>query len=121
MTEEFEVDVASKSAATSAVESDILGKICAEYKDVVFMMASYDDSIGRPDLADFVSIAPRSLSTNSMTFYCISPPSCDSIVLLMGKLELDPIYVSAVVTSCTEGFWERKRRYLIGCDLESRI
>ena len=114
MTEELE-------EASNAVPSDILGKICAEYKDVVFMMASYDKPMARPDLAEFVSIAPRNLSTNSMTFYCIEPPTSDSIVLLMGKLELDPIYVSAVVTSCTEGFWERKRRYLIGCDLTCRI
>ena len=85
------------------------------------MMAAYDDSSGRPDLAEFVPIAPRNLSSNSMTFYCIEPPASNSIIVLMGKLEFDPIYVSAEVTSCTEGFWERKRRYLVGCDLKCRV
>ncbi len=115
MSEEFEV------APPPTVGSNILGKICAAYKDIVFMMAAYDDRSGRPDLAEFASIAPRNLSSNSMTFYCIDAPVSNTIVLLMGKLEFDPIYVSAEVTSCIEGFWERKRRYLVGCDLIRRI
>jgi hypothetical protein len=119
MTNQF--DAMSGQLSSPAEESNILGKLCAAHKDIVFMMASYDVHLGRPDLAEFVSIAPRSLSTNSMTFYCIDPPTSESIVLLMGKLDLDPIYVSATVASCTEGFWERKRRYLVGCDLVQRI
>ncbi len=119
MTEEF--GTTSMKAGRRSEESDILGRICADHKDIVFMMASYDAPNGRPDLADFVSIAPRNLSSNSMTFYCIDAPVSNSIVLLMGKLDVDPIYISAEVTSCIEGFWQRKRRYLVGCDLTQRI
>ena len=114
-----DLNVAAPKVATE--QSDILGRICADQKDVVFMMAASNHPTKRPDLNEFVQIAPRNLSAKTISFYCISAPPSESIVLLLGKLEGDPIYVSAVVTSCTEGFWERKRRYLVGCDLTRRI
>lgn len=88
---------------------------------IVFMMAAYRDPAQRPDLAEFVQIEPRNLSATSISFYSLEAPPTDSLVVLMGKLEEDPIYVSAVVTSCDEGIWERKRRYLVGCELTGRL
>ena len=90
-------------------------------KDVVFMMANVADLGERPELPEFVVVEPRDLSATSISFFCDEAPSSASIVLLMGKLSDNPIYVSATVTTCNEGFWERKRRYLVGCELTGRL
>ena len=119
MTEELGVE--SEAVANPKVDSDNLGEVPSEYGNIVFMMAATKDANQRPELADFAQVKPRNLSATSVTFYCDSAPASDSIVLLMGKLDEDPIYASANVTSCSEGFWERKRRYLVGCELTSRL
>jgi len=120
MTEE--VGVESEAIEVPAVDGpERIGDVPAESGDVVFMMAACEDATARPDLADFVSVEPRELSASNVSFYCNDAPAHGSIVLLMGRLQEDPIYVAASVTSCKEGFWERKRRYLVGCELTGRL
>ena len=119
MTEELGVE--SEAVESPPVEPENLGEVHSEGGDIVFMMAVCENPDQRPDLADFVKVEPRNLSATCISFYCNDAPKQDSIVLLMGKISEDPIYVSAAVTSCNEGFWERKRRYLVGCELTSRL
>jgi len=119
MTEELGVE--SEAVESPCVDAENVGGVRAESRDIVFMMAACQDPTQRPDLADFVQVEPRNLSATSISFYCDDAPVTDSLVVLMGKLDADPIYVSAVVTSCNEGFWDRKRRYLVGCELTGRL
>lgn len=105
----------------SSVAAEEVGEASAQAGDVVFMMAPCVDPPQRPEMSEFVQVEPRNLSATSISFYCNHAPRGDLIVLLMGNLEADPICVSAMVTSCNEGFWERKRRYLVGCELTGRL
>lgn len=111
----------SSAVETPDVEPENLGEIQAGCGDIVFMMAASVDSIQRPDLADFVQVEPRNVSASKFSFFSSHAPTRDSIVLLMGNLQEDPIYIAASVTSCNEGFWQRKRRYLVGCELTGRL
>lgn len=117
MTEQLGVE--SESVESSG--SERLDEVSAKGAATVFMMATSNDPTQRPELSEFVPVEPRNLSSASISFYCSDAPTVDSIVLLMGKLNEDPIYVTAHVTSCSEGFWERKRRYLVGCELTGRL
>jgi len=119
MTDELQVD--SKSVADSQGDVETVGESQEKSGDIVFMMAASEDPTTRPELSEFVKVEPRNLSATSISFYCNDAPTGDSIVLLMGDLDENPICVSAAVTSCNEGFWERKRRYLVGCELTGRL
>jgi len=119
MTEELGVE--SEAVAISRVDAEQLGEIHAQCGDIVFMMAASRTPASRPDLGDFARVEPRNLSASSISFYSDTAPPGDRIVLLMGNPAEGPIYVSADVTSCNEGFWERRRRYLIGCELTGRL
>ena len=64
MTDELGVDLAA--ATSSSVESDILGKIHAEGRDVVFMMAACKNPSKRPELVDFVELFPKQVDNHQI-------------------------------------------------------
>ena len=84
------------------------------------MVAEYDGQ-RMPPLAAFTQVVGRDLSPTGMSFLAPEQLESKDIVILLGAPDKDPIFVTARIAHATEGFWDRKRQFLIGCDFTGRL
>ena len=88
--------------------------------EAIVMVAEFDgQNLPLPD--QFRAVETRDLSPMGISFLDSRSPTSDLIVLRLGGSKLDPIYVTARVAHCNEGFWERKRQFMVGCELTGRL
>ena len=87
--------------------------------EITMQIAPYDGTT-LPDADDFQPVVTRDLSPTGISFYTPAEPTADQIVLMVGD-HRQPSYVTARVVRSQQGYYQRKRQYLIGCAFTGRI
>ena len=86
----------------------------------VVKVAEFDGkNLPPPD--QFRPVETCDLSPMGISFFDNQAPTSDSIVIQLGVANINPIYVTARVAHCNEGFWDRKRQFVVGCELTGRL
>ena len=66
-----------------------------------------------PSGGDFQVVTTRDISPSGVAFYLSEKPKSDHYILLVGTKD-KPILVKAKVARFQEGYFERKRQYMVG-------
>ena len=83
-------------------------------------MAPYD-GWAIPAPSAYVSVEARDLSPLGISFLSPERPASENVVLMLQSPSQAAIYVTARVVHCDEGFWNRKRQFMIGCEFTGRL
>jgi len=68
----------------------------------------------------FFPIECRDLSRSGISFFLDDVPPCEHVVLMISK-GAETILLEARVAHSEMGYWNRRRGYLVGCELVKRI
>ena len=87
--------------------------------EITMQIAPYDGTIV-PDADEFQPVVTRDLSPTGISFYTSAEPTTDQIVLMIGD-HRQPSYITARIVRSQQGYYQRKRQYLVGCAFTGRI
>lgn len=82
-------------------------------------VAAYD-GVQRPERLDYMAMESRDVSRSGLSYYSPKAPDTPLLVLMIGDYR-DPFFVTAKVVRCEEGFWNRRRQFVVGCRLIGQI
>jgi hypothetical protein len=82
-------------------------------------VANYD-GVMQPERMDYLAMQSRDISSTGISYFSPKPPDADTLVLMVGAYA-DAYYVTAQVVRCQEGFWNRRRQYIVGCVFDGQI
>lgn len=85
------------------------------------MLVAEYHGYGLPAFEEFVHVETRDLSPAGMSFFFHRPIDSPYLILMMGELAKRPIVILARIRHSSEGFWERRRQFLVGCDFVKRL
>jgi len=78
------------------------------------------DCDGLPPTAAFTPVLCHDLSKSGLSFFWPSKPRFKSIVLALSNGE-QTMHFMAGIRHFREGYWNRKRQYLVGCEIQCRV
>ena len=87
--------------------------------DFLLSVAEYD-GLHLPYRTDFEERLSRDISRRGMSFFAPLPPASDHVVLMMGS-NPNTYYITARIVRYQEGFWQRKRQFVVGCQFTGQV
>lgn len=82
-------------------------------------VASYDGVLP-PERMDFLAMEPRDISASGISFFTPKPPETTTVVLMLGDYR-DAYYITAEVCWYKEGYYNRRRQYVVGCRMSGQL
>jgi hypothetical protein len=86
----------------------------------ITIQAAPFDLVHVPTPRQFHPVVTRDLSTTGISFYATIKPATDHIVLMLGDRS-NPTYLTAQIVRFQQGYYQRKRQFLVGCAFTGRI
>jgi len=117
-------DEASAAASDDAITLETdgrKGKRGSDRKEMqtTIRVAPYDGE-NLPSGGDFQLVQARDISPSGVAFYLPENPDSDFYIVLLGTAE-KPILVKAQVARFQNGYFERKRQFLVGCQMVGKL
>ena len=74
-----------------------------------------------PPFSAFWEVKTTDLSPNGVGFYSPKKPEAETLLLMFGNPQANPIFVKARVVHCVENVGEKGTLYRIGCEFLERM
>jgi hypothetical protein len=82
-------------------------------------VASFD-GVHLPERMDYVAMESRDIAKSGLSFFSPTAPESEKVVLMLGDHQ-DAYFVTASVVRREEGFFNRRRQYIVGCRFTGQV